>query len=119
MSKCFFAQKEVTFLGHKVLAEGCKPDPSNVEAIDKMKQPTTVKDVRRFLGMCGFYRKHIPNYAKIATPLTDLTRAAVEFKWSKECDNAFNTLKEKLKEEPAPSAGKSSSRSAILLNNRC
>ncbi len=65
-----------------------------------MKYPTTFKEVRRFLGMCGFYRKHIPNYAKTATPLTDLTRASVQFKRSKECDNAFNTLKEKLKERP-------------------
>ncbi len=93
MSKSFFAQKQVTFLSHRVSVEGCKPDPSNVKAIDKMKHPTTVKEVSRILGMCGFYRKHIPNYAKIATPLTDLTRASVEFKWSKECDNALSSLK--------------------------
>ena len=100
ISKCAFAQKEVTFLGHKVSAEGCKPDPTNVEAISKMKPPKTVKEVRRFLGMCGFYRKHIPNYAKIATPLTNLTRVNVDFLWNKECQEAFNTLKTKLKEEP-------------------
>ena len=100
ISKCAFAQREVTFLGHRVSADGCRPDPTNVQAISKMKPPKTVKEVRRFLGMCGFYRKHIPNYAKIATPLTNLTRATVEFHWSKDCDNAFNILKEKLKEEP-------------------
>ncbi len=43
LSICFFAQKEVTFLGHRVSAEGCKPDPSNVEAIDKMKPPPQLK----------------------------------------------------------------------------
>ncbi len=65
LSKCAFGQKQVKFLGHIVSEEGCRPDPSNVEAIKTMKPPTNVKEVRRFLGMCGFYRKHVPQFAKI------------------------------------------------------
>ncbi len=74
LSKCVFGQKQVKILGHIVSEEGRRPDPSNVEAVKTMKPPTTVKEVRRFLGMCGFYRKHVPQFAKIAAALTNLTR---------------------------------------------
>ncbi len=84
LSKCTFGLKEVTFLGHRISAAGSKPDPKNIEAVAKMKAPTTVKDVRRFLGMCGFYWKHVPSFAKIATPLTNLTRTNTTFKWTEQ-----------------------------------
>ncbi len=74
LSKCKIAKNEVTFLGYRISREGSQPDPKNVEAVLERKPPTKVKEVRRFLGMTGFYRKHIHNYAKIATPLTNLTR---------------------------------------------
>ena len=69
------------------------PDPKNVEAVSKMKAPTTVKEVRRFLGMCGFYRRHVPSFAKVAAPLTNLTRARSDFRWTEACQSAFETLK--------------------------
>ncbi len=56
LSKCTFGLKEVTFPGHRISAEGSQPDPKNIEAVMKMKAPTNVREVRRFLGMCGFYR---------------------------------------------------------------
>ncbi len=59
ISKCHIGQKEMKFLGHVVSKNGIKPDPENVEAVEKMKSPTDVKETRRFLGMAGFYRKHI------------------------------------------------------------
>ncbi len=61
LSKCNIGQKEVKFLLHVVSREGYRPDPKNIEAIEKMKAPTTVKETRRFLGMCSFYRRHIEN----------------------------------------------------------
>ncbi len=54
LSKCAFGQRQVNFLGHIVSTEGCKPEPSNIETIRDMKTPSKVKEVRRFLGMCGF-----------------------------------------------------------------
>ncbi len=75
LGKCTFGLKEVTFLGHRISAEGSQPDPKNIEAVMKMKPPPNVREVRRFLGMCGFYRKHVPSFAKVATPLTNLTRS--------------------------------------------
>ncbi len=57
-SKCAFGLKKVTFLGHCISAEGSKPDPKNVEAVIKMKALANTREMCRFLGMCGFYRKH-------------------------------------------------------------
>ncbi len=65
-----------------------------------MKPPTKVKEVRRFFGVIGFYRKHIHNYAKIDTPLTNLTRKTQTFKWTDHCQTAFETLKEYLSQRP-------------------
>ncbi len=81
LSKCIIAKKEVTFLGYRISKEGSQPDPKNVDAVLEMKPPTKVKEVRRFLGMTGFYRKYIHNYDKIATPLTNLTRKTQNFKY--------------------------------------
>ncbi len=53
-SKCTFGLREGTFLGHRISEAGSTPDPKNVEAVANMKPPRTVKEVRRFLGMCGF-----------------------------------------------------------------
>ncbi len=66
----------------------------------KMKPPTNVREVRRFLGMCGFYRKHIPSFAKVATPLANLTRSNIEFKWTEECQKSFEQLKSQLVNSP-------------------
>ncbi len=79
LSKCGIGKREVKFLGHIVSEAGCRPNPENVQAVQNMKTPTNAKGVRSFLGMCGFYRKHIPRFAKIAAPLTNMTRKSVEF----------------------------------------
>lgn len=100
LSKCELAKQEVTFLGFRISREGSQPDPKNVEAVLKMKPPTKVKEVRRFLGMAGFYRKHVPNFAKIATPLTNLTKKTQLFKWTEQCQHSFEILKECLARAP-------------------
>ena len=100
LSKCSFGLKQITFLGHLISENGIRPDPKNLEAIEKMQPPRNVKEVRRFLGMCAFYRKHVPSFAKIATPLTNLTSSKVNFKWTDECQKSFNHLKSCLMESP-------------------
>ena len=100
LSKCTFGEAEVKFLGHLVSEQGCKPDPKNVEAVQKMHPPKTVKEVRSYLGMCGFYRKHIPEFAKIAVPLYNLTKKNVDFIWTKECQTSFEALKTSLIQAP-------------------
>ncbi len=77
-----------------------RPDPANAEAIQNMKPPTNIKEAGRFLGMCGFYRKHVPKFVLIAAPLTDLTRSKVEVRCTDSCQQAFEKLKAKLIETP-------------------
>ncbi len=81
ISKCHIGQIKIKFLGHIVSKEGFRPDPGNIEPITQMKAPTNLKEVRRFIGMVGFYRKHIPNFSKIASP-PDLTRKNQAFQWT-------------------------------------
>lgn len=71
-----------------------------MEAIKKLKPPTTIKGFRQFLGMTNFYRKFVKNYAEIVQPLTALTGKYVKFSCSPEAEKAFQTLKEKLQQAP-------------------
>ncbi len=66
----------------------------------KMKPPTNVREVRRFLGMCGSYRKHVPSFVKVATPLTNMTRSNTVFAWTEECQKSFEHLKNSLVNAP-------------------
>lgn len=100
LTKCDFAKEEVKFLGHNVSQKGSTPDPKNLEAIRQQKPPTNVKEVRRFVGMCGFYRKFVANFSKIAIPLTNLLKSNIKFQWTDECQTAFETLRENLMSSP-------------------
>lgn len=90
----------VKFLGHVLSASGIQPDDSNIEKILNFPQPTTVDEVRRFVAMCNFYRKHIANFADISYPLNLMMRKGAQFNWSSECINAFNKLKVLLTSKP-------------------
>eukprot|EP00873_Tetraselmis_striata_P013167 jgi/Tetstr1/433431/TSEL_022705.t1 len=82
LSKCSFGRTSVEFLGHIVEARQIKMDPRKVEAVQQWPVPKTVKDVRSFLGLAGYYRKFIHNFAAIAAPLHDLTKNQPEFVWT-------------------------------------
>lgn len=99
-SKCTFATDQVEYLGHIVSREGVKPDPQKIKAIRDYPQPRSVRDIRSFVGLASYYRRHIPNFAAIAKPLTMLTRKDVEFKWGTSQEEAFRELKAKLSTEP-------------------
>ena len=96
VTKCNFGQPEVKYLGHLISEKGCRPCPDNIAAIKTMKHPKNVKEVRRFLGMTGFYRKHIQSYAQLAIPLTNLLRKNEPFLWTPHCQESFEKLKEEL-----------------------
>lgn len=74
IEKTHFMQTEVEFLGYVVSADGIKTDPKKVKAVQELQPPTNLKELKGFLGMAGFYRCFIKDYAKVAKPLTDLTR---------------------------------------------
>ena len=94
--KCLFAVKRVGFLGHILKPQGISPDPDKIEAIKNYPTPKKLKQVRGFLGLSGFYRRFISNYAQTAKPLYHLTKKDVPFQWTEECQVAFDSLKEAL-----------------------
>jgi hypothetical protein len=73
-SKCVSATDTVEYLGHIVTKEGVKPDPKKIRAVEDFPTPRTVRDIRAFIGLAGYYRRHVQNFAEIAKPLTKLTR---------------------------------------------
>ena len=99
-SKCKFATKQVKYLGHIVSKDGMQVNPENTEKIQNAKRPTNPKQVKQVLGMMGYYRKFIRNYAKIAAPLHDLLKKDRKFQWTEACENAFQELKHKLVTAP-------------------
>ncbi|GBC40100.1 1-phosphatidylinositol 4,5-bisphosphate phosphodiesterase-like [Rhizophagus irregularis DAOM 181602=DAOM 197198] len=98
--KCRFLERNIEFLGHIVGNDGLRPDDKKIEKIKEMKAPTTVKEVRSFLGLCSYYRKFVKNFSKIARPISDLRKKGVPFIWGKEQQEAFEKLKEKLIQYP-------------------
>ena len=94
--KCLFAQEEVICLGHRLSRDGIGPDPANLEKIRKWKPPQNCTEVRQFLGLTGYYRQLIKDYAKIADPLTNLTKKDAEWLWSVREQTAFISLRDYL-----------------------
>ncbi|KAA0059783.1 pol protein [Cucumis melo var. makuwa] len=99
-SKCEFWLKQVSFLGHVVSKAGVSVDPAKIEAVTSWPRPSTVSEVRSFLGLAGYYRWFVENFSRIATPLTQLTRKGAPFVWSKACEDSFQNLKQKLVTAP-------------------
>ena len=90
------------FLGHQVGGDVITLRRDNLEKVRNTPRPTTKKQVRSFLGLIGYYRDHIPAFAKISTPLTDLLKKgkAEHIRWSEAQERAYSLLKEYLLQEP-------------------
>ncbi|GJX01906.1 reverse transcriptase domain-containing protein [Tanacetum coccineum] len=97
--KSHFMVKEGIVLGHKISKNGIEVDKAKVDVIAKLPHPTTDKGIRSFLGHAGFDYKFIQDFSKIARPMTRLLEKDTPFFFSKECIEAFQTLKKKLTEE--------------------
>nr|GEX01570.1 reverse transcriptase domain-containing protein [Tanacetum cinerariifolium] len=98
--KSHFMVKEGIVLGHKISKQRIEIDKAKVDFITKLPHPTTVKGIRSFLGYADFYRHFIKDFSKIARPMTRLLKKDTPFIFSKECVEAFQTLKRKLTEAP-------------------
>ena len=99
-SKCEFLCQSVTFLGLVLDKYGLRTDPKKIDAIMSRAEPKNPHEVRQFLGMAGYFRKFIPNYATIAKPLTTLLEKDADLTWTNECQLAFTTLQERLTSAP-------------------
>nr|GEV11310.1 hypothetical protein [Tanacetum cinerariifolium] len=99
-SKCDFWLDSIKFLGHVIDHSGVHVDPAKIKAIKSWAAPTTPTEVRQFLGLAGYYRRFIKGFSLISKPLTKLTQKNKKYKWGKEEEEAFQTLKRKLCNAP-------------------
>ena len=88
------------FLGHVLSEDGISIDPSKVEEVLDWKASTSVTEVRSSLGLVGYYRRFIPDFSKIAKPMTRLLHKDEKFVWTPECEAAFHTLRSLLTTAP-------------------
>src|SRR4051812_45295281 len=99
-SKCEFWLNEVGFLGHVMTKDGVAVDPAKVSAETEWESPKSVKEVRSFLGLAGYYRRFIENFSKVANPMTELLKKDKKFAWSEGCELSFQELKKRLVTAP-------------------
>jgi hypothetical protein len=98
--KCEFLRREVSYLGHVIGQTGIKPDEKRIKAVKDYPKPRTTRELKGFLGLSGYYRRFIPNFSKIAKPLTGLLKKNTPFIWSDATETSFDTLKKLLTTEP-------------------
>jgi hypothetical protein len=92
-SKCEFWLDTVKFLGHTISNDGISVDPSKVQEVLDWKPHTSVHQIRSFLGLAGYYRRFIPDFSRIAKPMTKPLKKGVKFSYDQKCEDAFHTLK--------------------------
>ena len=93
MDKCQWFKEEVEFLGHSISKHGVKPLQSKIDDIVQFAQPQNVDELRRFLGLAGYYRKFVPDFANVVSPLNHLLKKNCKFIWTSHCTESFLTLK--------------------------
>ncbi|CAN6586224.1 unnamed protein product [Malus baccata var. baccata] len=98
--KCHFLVRQGIVLGHIVSERGIEVDKSKIDLVRYLPSPTSVREVRSFLGHAGFYRRFIKDFSKISNPLCRLLQKDVAFEFNEECEKAFNHLKEMLTSAP-------------------
>jgi ribonuclease HI len=99
-SKCEFWLGSMKILGHTISSEGISVDPTKVQEVMDWKPPTSVHQIRSFLGLAGYYRRFIPDFSKIAKPMTELLKKEIKFRWDDKCEDAFHTLRKLLTTAP-------------------
>lgn len=94
--KCQFGKDKVTFVGHELSAQGILPTQEKISAVKSFRRPESAEEVRSFLGLANNVGKFIPNLSSISTPFRDMSRKGAIFRWTKENERAFNTIKDAL-----------------------
>ena len=90
--KCLILKKEVVYLGHVISEQGVRPDPRKIQAISDFPRPINAKNIKQFLDLAGYYRRFIPDFAKIARPFHFLLQKEIKFMWGEAQENAFITF---------------------------
>ena len=100
LSKCNFCVSELRFLGHIIGKDGIRVDPAKVDAISKSPTPTSVGEVRSFVGLANYFRRFLLGFSTLCAPLTRLTRNGVVWDWTEACSIAFLKIKDMLCSAP-------------------
>jgi hypothetical protein len=100
LSKCDFWLKKIKFLGHTISQSEIVVDPDKVQEVMNWKPPTTVRQIRSFLGLAGYYQRFIPDFSRIAKPITELLKKEAKFVWGHKCEDAFHALRQHLTTPP-------------------
>lgn len=100
LQKCSFLVTEVEYLGRVVSQGQVRPSPRKIEALAGTTPPTNVKQVRQLLGLAGYFRRYIKNYATLTAPIAHLTRKNVNFNWTPQCEMIRQDLIKQLTSEP-------------------
>src|SRR6266498_4459181 len=100
LKKCKFGQRKIKFLGHTIGTDGLRTDPENIEKIINCPIPIDVTGVRKFMGLCNYYRKFIKDLLKLSKPLKQLLKKDVKFSWGPKEQETFEKLKKILTEAP-------------------
>ena len=99
-SKCAFLQQKVQYLGHIMSKDGVEADPEKIEKVASWAAPTSPREVQQFLGFANYYRRFIRDFALITRPLHCLTERTAKFRWTNECQAAFEELRRRLTTDP-------------------
>lgn len=99
-SKCSFGQNQLSYLGHRISAQGVATEPSKVRAVKDWVTPTDATAVRRFLGVAGYYRRFVRHFGIIARPLFNLLKKGTPSVWTSQTEQAFQVLKQQLISAP-------------------
>ena len=100
LSKCSFAQTQISYLGHTISAQGVGTDPKKVQAITEWPTPANAKELRSFLGLAGYYKKFVKHFGIISKPLTELLKKNTIFIWTSEHAKSFAALQHALSHSP-------------------
>jgi len=100
--KCQFAKQQLSYLRYIISPDQVQMNLIKLKGISDWPVPLTIKETRKVLGFCNFYRKFIKDYTKIASPINQLVKKNTKFIWIEGVQKAFNKLKKKFKEKPIP-----------------
>jgi len=100
LSKMTFLARPFSFLGHIISGDGISVDSAKVEAVRDWPIPKSIKEVRSFFGLAGYYRRFVQNFSRVSELLTKLTKKEVKYWWNEECQLAFEKLKDRLMTAP-------------------
>jgi hypothetical protein len=100
LRKFSFYQEKTHYLGNIISKDGIVVDPEKIEAIREWSVPKNVTEVKPFMGIVGYYKRFIAGFSRIAHPITSLQRKEKKFRWTEECEERFQQLKQLLTSSP-------------------